>query len=67
MGGRELFVAVKEALNLEPGQTSADNKWSLITTSCLGVCGVGPVLLIDEDIYGNVRPDKVPHILALYD
>jgi len=67
MGGRELFTVVKDALNLEPGETSTDNKWSLITTSCLGVCGVGPVLLIDEDIYGNVRPDQVPHILALYD
>lgn len=66
MGGRELFQAVKEELKLQPGETSPDNKWSLITTSCLGVCGVGPVLLIDEDIYGNVRPDQVSEILARY-
>jgi NADH-quinone oxidoreductase subunit E len=66
MGGRQLIQAVKDALNLQPGQTSPDNQWSLITTSCLGVCGVGPVLLIDEDIYGNVRPEQVPGILARY-
>jgi NADH:ubiquinone oxidoreductase subunit E len=66
MGGRALFEAVKEALGLEPGETSPDNRWSLITTSCLGVCGVGPVLLIDEDIYGNVTPDQLPEILAKY-
>jgi NADH-quinone oxidoreductase subunit E len=67
MGGRELFQAVKDELNLQPGETSPDNKWSLITTSCLGVCGVGPVLLIDEDIYGNVRPEQVSEILGRYD
>jgi NADH:ubiquinone oxidoreductase subunit E len=67
MGGRELFGAVKEALQLEPGQTSSDKQWSLITTSCLGICGVGPVLLIDEDVYGNVRPEQVPGILARYE
>lgn len=67
VGGRALFQAVKEALQLQPGETSPDNKWSLVTTSCLGVCGVGPVLLIDDDIYGNVRPEQVPGILARYE
>jgi NADH-quinone oxidoreductase subunit E len=66
MGGRFLIQSLKEALQLEPGQTSEDGKWSLITTSCLGVCGVGPVILIDEDIYGNVLPEQLPEILAHY-
>jgi NADH:ubiquinone oxidoreductase subunit E len=67
MGGRELFQAVKDSLALEPGGTTPDNQWSLITTSCLGICGVGPVLLIDDDVYGNVRPEQVPGILARYE
>lgn len=67
MGGRELFGAVKEALQLEPGETSPDKKWSLVTTSCLGICGVGPVMLIDDDVYGNVQPEQVPGILARYE
>lgn len=67
MGGRQVFQAVKDELKLEPGETSPDNKWSFITTSCLGVCGVGPVFLIDEDIYGNVTPDQVPEILGRYE
>lgn len=66
MGGRNVFQAVKEALNLEPGETSPDEQWSLITTSCLGICGVGPVMQIDEDIYGNIQPEQVPDILARY-
>lgn len=66
VGGRQLIQALQDTLGLQPGETSADNRWSLITTSCLGVCAVGPVLLIDEDIYGNVRPDQLPEILARY-
>ena len=49
-----------------PGETSADGKWTLETTSCLGVCAVGPVIVIDDDIYGNVTPKQVPDILARY-
>ncbi len=67
MGGRELLQALKEELGLKPGETSLDNKWSFITTSCLGVCGVGPVILVDEDIFGNVRPDQLRDIFAKYD
>lgn len=66
MGGRQVFQAVKDELKLEPGETSPDQAWSFITTSCLGVCGVGPVILVDEDIYGNVQPSQVSEILARY-
>jgi NADH-quinone oxidoreductase subunit E len=58
--GAELLEAVKEHLELQPGETTPDKQWSLITTSCLGVCGVGPVLLVDEDMYGNVTPEHGP-------
>jgi NADH-quinone oxidoreductase subunit E len=47
-------------LDLEPGQTSPDGKWTLVTVSCLGVCGIGPVIVIDDDMYGNVTPAQVP-------
>ena len=66
-GGREVWEALQDELELEPGQTSEDGKWTLITTSCLGVCGVGPVMIVDEDLYGNVTADQVPEILARYE
>jgi NADH-quinone oxidoreductase subunit E len=66
MGGREVFQAVQDALQIKPGETTPDGQWSLITTSCLGACGVGPVMLVDEDIYGNLSPEQVPAILARY-
>ena len=67
VGGREVFTALKQALALEPGQTSLDNKWTLLTTSCLGVCDAGPVILIDTDMYGNVTPGQVKEILSRYE
>lgn len=67
VGGRQVWEALQDALDLEPGQTSADGKWTLATVSCLGVCGVGPVIIIDEDMYGNVTPAQVSEILAKYE
>lgn len=67
VGGREVIATLKKALSLEPGQTSPDKKWTLLSTSCLGVCGMGPVILIDTDMYGNVTPEQVKEILSRYE
>ncbi|HSN94167.1 MAG TPA: NADH-quinone oxidoreductase subunit NuoE [Anaerolineaceae bacterium] len=66
-GGREVFQALKDILQIEPGQTSPDNRWTFLTTSCLGVCGIGPVVLIDTDTYGNVTSDHLSSILEHYE
>lgn len=66
VGGQQVWQALRDAVKLEAGQTSPDGLWTLMTTSCLGVCAVGPVIMIDEDIYGNVEPDQIPEILAHY-
>ncbi len=66
VGGREVWAALREALKLEPGETSADGKWTLKTTSCLGVCAVGPVIVVDDDVFGNVTPKQVSEILNRY-
>jgi len=59
-------IPFRMSYNLFDGETSADGKWTLLTTSCLGICGVGPVMVIDSDIYGNVEPGQVHTILAKY-
>jgi len=66
-GGRLVWQKLQDELGLTQGETSEDEKWTLLTTSCLGICGVGPVMIVDNDIYGNVTPDKVPEILSNYD
>jgi len=67
VGGRQVWQTLQQKMGLKAGETSMDGKWSLVTTSCLGVCGVGPVVLIDDDIYGNVTPDQLDTILARYE
>ena len=67
VGGRQVWEALQDALDLEPGQTSEDGKWTLVTVSCLGVCGVGPVIVIDDDMYGNVTPAQINDILNRYE
>ena len=66
VGGREVWHSLQNELHLFDGETSADGLWTLVTTSCLGICGVGPVMVIDSDIYGNVEPSQVSSILAKY-
>lgn len=66
VGGREVWQALQDELALEPNETSPDGKWTLVTVSCLGVCGVGPVMIIDDDIFGNVQASQVSEILSRY-
>jgi NADH-quinone oxidoreductase E subunit len=66
-GGKAVWDALLEELQIKPGETSPDGKWTLKTTSCLGVCAVGPVMMVDDDIYGNLKPDQVQEILERYE
>jgi NADH-quinone oxidoreductase subunit E len=67
VGGKAVWDALRETLNLNYGETTPDSKWTLVTTSCLGLCSVGPVLLVDDDMYGNVTPEQIPDILGRYE
>lgn len=53
-------------LNIEVGKTTPDGKFTLEATRCLGCCGLAPVMMIGEEVYGRLTPDKVPDILAKY-
>ena len=67
VGGKAVWDSLCETLDLKNGETTPDKKWTLITTSCLGLCSVGPVVLIDDDLYGNVSPDQIDEILERYE
>jgi NADH:ubiquinone oxidoreductase subunit E len=67
VGGKAVWDALREELKLENGETTPDSKWSLVTTSCIGLCSVGPVMLVDDDIYGNLSPEQIPDILERYE
>jgi len=65
-GGKAVWDTLQKALGLSPGETSEDGKWTLLTTSCLGLCAEGPVMMIDEDIYENITPNQISTILGKY-
>jgi len=67
VGGKAVWDSLCETLDLQHGETTPDKKWTLVTTSCLGLCSVGPVVLIDDDLYGNVSPSQIDEILARYE
>ncbi len=66
VGGREVWQALCQEIKVAEDETTPDGKWTLVTTSCLGLCAVGPVIVVDDDVYGNVSPEQVPAILARY-
>ena len=66
MGGKALYEKLVTELGIQPGETSADGRWTLVTTSCIGVCSEGPVIVINDKIHGNFSLDELPGILAKY-
>jgi NADH-quinone oxidoreductase subunit E len=66
VGAREVIEAIQDHLGIEVGETTEDQQFTLLTTSCIGICSVGPVFLVDEDLHGNVTPERVPAILEKY-
>ncbi len=65
-GAQPIIDAIESSLNLAVGATSADAKFSLEATRCIGACGLAPVLTVNEDVYGRISEKDVPDILAKY-
>lgn len=63
MGEENLREAIRELLGIDFGETTADGCFTLEPSSCLGSCGVAPVMMVDEEIYGNLTRVKVGQIL----
>lgn len=66
-GGRELWKTIQQTLGLKAGETDAAGRFTLKTVSCLGLCGVGPLILVDDDLYGNLAPEQLADIFARYE
>lgn len=65
-GANTLFERLQSLLNVKPGHASADGLFSLESARCVGACALAPVVIIDDKVYANVRPDELPKILAKY-
>ncbi|NLJ58205.1 MAG: NADH-quinone oxidoreductase subunit NuoE [Tissierellia bacterium] len=65
-GARSILDQLAKELDIEVGQTTADNLFTLEATRCLGCCGLAPVIMIDQDVYGKLEANNIPEILAKY-
>ncbi|WXJ96129.1 NADP-reducing hydrogenase subunit HndA [Neomoorella carbonis] len=65
-GGARLLEALSGALGIGKNETTADGRFTLETVACLGSCGLAPVMMINEETYGRLTPEKLPAILARY-
>lgn len=66
-GAEKVLDEVRKVLNLKVGETSPDGKFSLSCLRCVGACGLAPVMMIGEKVYGRVSPDGVKDILKEYE
>ena len=62
-GAPQLIDKARQALGIEPGQTTKDGAVTMEVCRCVGACSQAPVVTVDDDLYGRVRPNKLPQIL----
>ena len=58
-GADELLGAVKERFDVRPGETTEDDRLSVLTARCVGACGLAPAVVIDGDLAGKQTAEKV--------
>ena len=66
-GAQRLFDKLSSTLNVEKGGCTEDRRFSLETVRCLGVCGIAPVIVIDEEAHGLLEAKTVEKILDPYE
>ncbi len=65
-GAQAVLEKVENELNIPTGKTTKDGKFTIQATRCLGCCGLAPVMTINDDVYGRLKPEDIPGILAKY-
>ncbi len=65
-GKQEIIETMESILKIKVGETTINQKFSLLTTNCLGWCHKGPVMLINDKVYTEMTPEKVSEILHDY-
>lgn len=65
-GAQAVLDELAKNLGIEVGDTTEDGKFTLDATRCLGACGLAPVIMINDDVYGRLVPEDVKGILEKY-
>lgn len=65
-GSGTIFHKLEELLGITNGECTADGKFSLDSCRCVGACGLAPVMMINDEVYGRLVPEDIPDIIAKY-
>lgn len=65
-GAGPIYDKVSSILKIKNGECTPDMVFSLDACRCIGACGLAPVIMINEDVYGRLTPDEIPAILEKY-
>ncbi|HTE28464.1 NADH-quinone oxidoreductase subunit NuoE [Flavitalea sp.] len=66
MGYDKLYAALKEQLSIKFGETSSDGRFTLLPNACLGCCDHAPALMVDEDLFRDVKVEMLDQLLSAY-
>jgi len=58
--------SIQKELGITPGQATADGKFSFELVSCIGACDQAPAMMINDQLYGNLTPEKIAGVLKSY-
>jgi len=62
-GTQQLIRKAEQILNIQSGETTPDNRITLEVCRCVGACSQAPVVVVDEQMYGRLRPSKIPPLI----
>ncbi|MCL2565845.1 MAG: NAD(P)H-dependent oxidoreductase subunit E [Defluviitaleaceae bacterium] len=62
----EIFERLERLLGIKGGECTEDGLYSLDACRCVGACGLAPVVLVNEDVYGRIGPEDIDEIMAKY-
>lgn len=65
-GSQKVLDKLSEELKIPVGKTTPDGVFTLNATRCLGACGLAPVIMVNDDVYGRMTPDQVAGVIAKY-
>jgi len=66
MGGERVREHLEERLGIAPGQTTADQRFTLLPTVCLGCCDHAPAMMVDSDLHSDLDPKRIDEQLEKY-
>ena len=61
-----MLERIEERLGIKNGECTEDRLFSIDSCRCVGACGLAPVIMIDDEVYGNLDVNKVDAILDMY-